>query len=85
MPAVKRLLADQKGGAALGRKQAAGRSQQGAIARRVPGPLAPPPEDRQLVAQHDDLELPLAGAADDQAENNEEQPVEQRHQHDKEV
>jgi hypothetical protein len=68
VPAAKRLRTDQEARAALGRKQTTGRSQQGAITRRVLGPLAAAPEDRELAAQHDDLEFPLAGTADEHAE-----------------
>jgi hypothetical protein len=84
VPTAKRLRADRKERAALGRKRAAGRSQQGAVALRVSRPLVAAPEDCELVAKQDDLELLLADAADKHAEKQEEEPVQQRHQHDAE-
>jgi hypothetical protein len=50
VPAAKRLRADRKAGPARGRKQPAGRSQQGSVGRAVLRPLPSAPEDRQLVA-----------------------------------
>ena len=46
------------------------------------GPFPTATEDRELVAQHNDLELPLITLADEQAKKAAEEPVQQRHQHD---
>jgi len=54
-------------GQALVWEQTAGRCEQGAIDGRVPRPLSTAPEDRQLVAQDDDLKLSLTTAADEHA------------------
>ena len=82
MPAEKCLRADRKAGPALARKQPAGRSEQGPVDGRVLGPFPTATEDRELVAQHNDLELPLITLADEQAKKAAEEPVQQRHQHD---
>src|SRR6266508_98153 len=67
VPAVKRLRANRKAGQALVWEQTAGRCEQGAIDGRVPRPLSTAPQDRQLVAQDDDLKLSLTTAADEHA------------------
>jgi hypothetical protein len=82
VPPAKRLRADRKAGPPLGRQQAARRGEQGSVGVRVPRPLPSPPEDRQLVAQHDDLKLPLTATADKHRNENAQEPIEQRHQHD---
>jgi hypothetical protein len=81
VPAAKRLRIDGKAGPALVRQQAAGRSEQGPVDARVLRTLAAAPEDRQLVAQHDDLKLPLTATAGKHAKETAQEPVEQRHQH----
>jgi hypothetical protein len=60
----------------------AGRSEQGSVGGRVLRPLSTAPEDRQLVAQDDDLELPLTAAVGEHANEPAEKPVEQTDQHD---
>src|SRR6266487_7117853 len=49
---------------------------------RVLGPLPSAPEDRQLVAQHDDLKIPLTTTTGEHAEEAAQEPVQQRHQQD---
>ena len=44
-------------------------------------PLPATPEDRELVAQHEDLKLSLTATADEQAKKAAEEAVQQRHQH----
>src|SRR5262249_47845772 len=53
----------------------------GQVDVRVLRPFPAAPENRELVAQHDDLELPLTTAADEQAKKPTEEPIQQRHQH----
>jgi len=78
VPAAKRLRRDRK---ALGREEAARRSEQRAVGGRVPRPLPFAPEDRQLVAQHDDLKLTLTTAAGEQADNPAKEPIQHTRQH----
>jgi hypothetical protein len=82
VPAAERLRTDRKAGPSLGREQLAYRSEQGPVGGRVPRPLPAAPEDRQLVAQHDDLKLPLTTTAGEHADEAAQKPVQQRHQHD---
>jgi len=82
VPAAERLRADRKAGPSLGREQPADRSEQGLVGGRVLRPLPSAPEDRQLVAQHDDLKLPLTAAAGEHADEAAQEPVQQRHQQD---
>jgi hypothetical protein len=82
VPTQKRLRAYREAGPAIAREQPARRSEQGSVDGRVLRPLPATPEDRELVAQHEDLELSLAAAADEQAKNAAEEPVQQRQQHD---
>jgi hypothetical protein len=82
VPAAKRLRTDRKAGPSLGREQAANRSEQGSVNGRVPRPLPAAPEDRQLVAQDDDLKLPLTTAAGEHAHEEAKESVQQTRQHD---
>jgi hypothetical protein len=82
VPAAKRLRADRKAGPPLRREDAAGRCEQGLVGGRVPRPLSTAPEDRQPVAQHDDLKLPLTTTAREHADEAAQKPVQQTHQHD---
>jgi hypothetical protein len=75
VPAAQRLRADRKAGPALGREQPADRSEQGPVGGRVPRPPPAAPEDRQLVAQHDDLKLPLTTTAGEHADEAAQKPV----------
>jgi hypothetical protein len=59
----------------LGRRQPVGRSEQGTVDGRVLRPFPAALEDRQLVAQDNDLERPLAAAAHEQANRAGEKPV----------
>jgi hypothetical protein len=67
------------------REEAARRSEQGWVDGRVPRPLPATPEDRELVAQDDDLELPLTTAADQHADEVAQEPVQQSRHHDASV
>jgi hypothetical protein len=58
------------------------RSQQRSIDGRVPRPLPPAPEERQLVAQDHDLKLPFTAAAREHANDAAQEPIQQTHQHD---
>jgi hypothetical protein len=82
VPAAERLRTDRKAGRSLGREQPAYRSEQGLVDGRVLRPLPPAPEDRQLVAQHDDLKLPLTTTAGEHADEAAQEPVQHRHQQD---
>jgi hypothetical protein len=66
----------------LGREQPTHRSEQGLVDGRVLRPLPAAPEDRQLVAQHDDLKLPLTTTTGEHAHEAAQEPVQQTHQHD---
>jgi hypothetical protein len=81
VPPAKRLRADRKAGPPFGRQQAARRGEKGSVGVRVPRPLPRASEDRQLVAQHDDLKLPLTATADKHRNENAQEPVEHGHQH----
>jgi hypothetical protein len=83
MPAAKRLRADRKTRPALRRKQPTRCGEQRSVCGRVMRPLPSAPEDGQLMAQHDDLKFALAAAADERAKKTAEEPVRQRHQHDR--
>jgi hypothetical protein len=83
MPAAKRLRADRKTRPALRRKQPTRCGEQRSVGGRVMRPLPSAPEDGQLMAQHDDLKFALAAAADERAKKTAEEPVRQRHQHDR--
>jgi Integrase core domain len=82
VPAAKRSRADRKAGPSLARKEAAGRSEQGSVGGRVPRPLSTAPEDRQLVAQHDDLKLPLTTTTGEHADDAAQKPIQHTRQHD---
>jgi hypothetical protein len=82
VPAAKRLRADRKAGPPLVREQAARRSKQRPVGGRVPRPRPSAPEDRQLVAQHDDLKLTLTTAAGEHADNPAKEPIQHTRQHD---
>jgi hypothetical protein len=82
VPAAERLRADRKARPSLRREQPAHRSEQGPVDGRVLRPLPSAPEDRQLVAQHDDLKLPLTATAGEHAHEEAQEPVQQTHQHD---
>jgi hypothetical protein len=81
VPAAKRLRADRKAAPARGWEHPAGRSEQGSVDRRVLRTPSTAPEDRRLVAQDDDLKLPLTAAAGEYPNDPAEKPVEQTHQH----
>ena len=82
VPAAQRLCRDRKARPALAWKQAACCGEHGAVGGRVLRPLPAAPEDRELVAQDDDLQLPLTAAAREHAHQATEEPVQQRRQHD---
>jgi hypothetical protein len=82
VPAAKRARADRKAGPALAGKQTAYCRQQRSVDGRVPRPPPAAPEDRQLVAQHDDLELPLTTAVGEHADTPAQEPVQHTGQHD---
>jgi hypothetical protein len=82
VPAAERLRTDRKAGPSLGREQPAYRSEKGLVGGRVMRPLPSAPEDCQLVAQHDDLKLPLTTTAGEHADEAAQEPVQQRHQQD---
>ncbi len=82
VPATKRRRAHRKAGPPLGREQPARGSEQGAVGRRVPGPLSSSPEDDQLVAQDDELKLTLTATAGEHAKDAAQEPVQQARQHD---
>jgi hypothetical protein len=82
VPAAKRSRADRKAGPPLGREQPAHRSEQGPVDGRVPRPLPTAPEDRQLVAQHDDLKLPLTTTTGEHAHEAAQKSIQQTRQHD---
>jgi hypothetical protein len=82
VPGAKRLRAHRKAGPACAGKQPAHRSEQRPVGGRVARPFPSAPEDRQLVAQHGDLKLPLTTAAGEHADNPAQESVDQRHQHD---
>jgi len=44
-------------------------------------PLPSTPEDRELVAQHDDLKLALTATTGERANENAQEPVQQARQH----
>jgi hypothetical protein len=81
VPAAKRPRTQGEARPPLGREQAARRSEQGSVDGRVPWSLPSAPEDRKLVAQDDDLKLPLTAAADEHANNSAQEPVQQTPQH----
>jgi hypothetical protein len=64
VPAATRPRTHGETGPTLGWEQAARRSEQGPVDGRVPRPLPSPPEDRELIAQTDNLDLPLTTAVD---------------------
>jgi len=60
---------DRKRGPPLPREEPAGRGQEGPVGRAVARSLPPPAQDTQLMAQHDDLQVPIIDAhAYEQAE-----------------
>ena len=81
MAAAKRLRADRKAGPPLSREQPAHRSEQRPVGGRVARPPPSTREDRQLVAQHDDLKLPLTATMGEHANNPAQKPVQQPPQH----
>ncbi len=85
MPATKRPRIHREAGPPLAREQATRRSEQGSVESRVPPPLPSAPEDRELVAQDDDLKLPLTAAANEYADEVAQEPVQQTRQHDASV
>jgi Family of unknown function (DUF5937) len=82
VPAAKRPRAHPKTGPPLRWQQAARGGQQRPVDARVLRPLPSPPEDRDLVAQDSDLELPLTAAANEHPNEPAQEPVQQTHQHD---
>jgi hypothetical protein len=82
VPAAKRLRPHRKAGPAPGRKRPAHRSEQRPVGGRVVRPLPSAAEDRELMAQHHDLKLPLSAATGEQADTPAQDSVQQRHQHD---
>jgi hypothetical protein len=58
------------------------RTPHGAVGGRVLRSLPSAPEDRELLAQNHDLELPLTPAAREHAHQATEEPIQQRGQHD---
>jgi hypothetical protein len=84
VPAAKRLRA-AKTGPALGREQPAGRREQGSVDARVLRPFPSALENRQLVAQDDDFELPLTASTGEHANEATQEPVQHARQHDMQV
>ncbi len=83
VPAPQRLRIERKAGPPpLGWKQPAGRGEQGSVDRRVLRPLLSTLEDRELVAQDDDLKLALTATASEHANENAQEPVQQTREHD---
>jgi hypothetical protein len=64
------------------RAEAVGLPRRATVAGPVLRPLPSAPEDRELVAQDHDLELPLTAAACEHADEAAEEPVQQTRQHD---
>ena len=82
VPAAQRLRTESKAGPPLGWKQQAGRGEEGSVDGRVPRPLPSTLKDRELVAQGDDLKLPLTATAGEHANEAAQKPVQQTPQHD---
>lgn len=81
MPTAKRLRAHGEARPLLGREQPARRSKQHAVSGRVLCPPPTAPEDRELMAQDDDLELPLTAGAGEHANEAAQEPVQHTRQH----
>jgi hypothetical protein len=58
------------------------RTEQGSVDERVLRPPPASPEDRELVAQNNDLKLPLTTAAGEQVNKAAQESVQQTRQHD---
>jgi len=82
VPAAKRPWTHRKAAPALAREEATRGSEQGSVDSRVSRTPPAAPEDRQLVAQNDDLELALTAATHEHADEAAEEPVQQTRQHD---
>ena len=82
VPAAQRPRTHRKARPALGRQQTARSRPQRPVDRPVPRSLPTPPEDRELVSQHHDLELPLTTTPDEHPDQPAQKPIQQRHFHD---
>jgi hypothetical protein len=81
VPAAQRPRTHRKARPALGRQQTARSRQQRPVESPVLRSLPAPPEDRELVSQHHDLELPLTTTPDEHPDHPAQKPVQQTHGH----
>jgi hypothetical protein len=81
VPGAQRPRTHRKARPALGREQTARSRQQRPVDSPVLRSLPTPPEDRELVSQHHDLELPLTTTPDEHPDHPAQKPVQQTHGH----
>src|SRR6266545_5444633 len=81
-PPGERVGTNRKGGPPLAGEEPAGGREQGPVGGAVPGPLPPPSEDPQLMAQYRDLQLPIVDARpDEQAKQAAQEAIQEEREH----